>query len=741
MPPRVKVHLLSLASLVLALLLRMALDPILGNDLPLVTLFGAVTAATWLGGWRTAVPVTILGYLAANTLFMEPRGGFDLLSPGHPVGMLAYLFTCSLIIAFGEAMRRAQARASEQRELLQVTLQSIGDAVITTDTAGRITSLNPVAEELTGWTSKEAIGRPLDQVFRIVNEASREPVESPAAKVLREGIVVGLANHSILIRRNGTERAIDDSAAPIRDAGGHVSGCILTFRDVTLARRLERDRDVQLQTARLLASIVESSDDAIISKTLDGTIQSWNAGAERVFGHRAESAVGRHISLVIPPERLGEEDEIVASLSAGRPIEHFETERLRADGTRIFVSLTISPLRDDQGKVIGASKIVRDITERKRIEAELAEANRRKDEFLSLLAHELRNPLAPISNAVHVLRLGEGNPSAVLATGGLLERQVRQLSRLVDDLLDVSRISRGTIELRKEHVALEPVVQQAVEASRTWCEALNHELAVVLPPESLFVHADPVRLVQVIGNLLNNACKFTDRGGRIRLEVLRDGDQAVLRVRDNGIGLTREEQDRIFEMFTQVDTTLERSREGLGIGLTLVKNLVEQQGGTVGVASEGYGRGSEFVIRLPLADPVEGATQTAPVDPGPTERRRILIVDDNEDSARSLALLLELSGHEAHTARDGTEGIKEAERLVPDLLLLDIGLPGLNGYEVCRRIRAQSWGKEMVIAALTGWGQEEDRQRSREAGFSAHLVKPVEVPAIMRLLASLPHQH
>ena len=313
------------------MLLRWALDPLMGDTLPLVTLFGAVAAAAWLGGYGPAIIVTTVGYLACAYLFIPPRGilVFDV---QEVIGLVAYVFTCALIIGFGETMRKAQRRDSEGRELLQVTLRSIGDAVITTDNGGRVTYLNAVAESLTGWMQRDALGQPLDSVFRIVNEQTRRPVESPATKALREGVVVGLANHTVLIQKNGHELAIDDSAAPIRDEFGEVSGCVLIFRDVSAQRRLEHDKASQLQAARFLASIVESSDDAIVSKSLDGIIQSWNAAAERLFGYTAEQAVGRHISLVIPPERIAEEDRIIASLRAGQRIEHFETERQRSDG-------------------------------------------------------------------------------------------------------------------------------------------------------------------------------------------------------------------------------------------------------------------------------------------------------------------------------------------------------------------------------------------------------------------------
>jgi PAS domain S-box-containing protein len=864
-------------ALTAAVFLRWLLDPLMGDALPLVTLFGAVAAASWLGGYRPAVLVSIFGYVACEYLFIPPRGTLslgDFSSPitlGNVIGLTAYLFTCALIIGFGEAMRTAQVRATERRELLQTTLGSIGDAVITTDPGGHVTYLNAVAESLTGWTQRDAVGQPLDKVFRIVNEETREPVGNPATKALRQGVVVGLANHTVLIQRDGGECPIDDSAAPIRDQRGDVSGCVLVFRDVTAQRRLEQDKASQLLTARLLASIVESSDDAIVSKSLDGIIQSWNAGAERLFGYSADRAIGQHISLVIPAERLSEEDDIVASLKAGKRIEHFETERVRSDGQRVQVSLTISPIRDASGIVIGASKIARDITERKRIEAdrekfvtlienstdfiaicdldgvpffvnragltlvglddieqarrmpvasfffpedqdrimheffpsvlqkghgeieirfrhfktgaarwmaykvltlpgadgrpvafgtvsqdvterrrleddlrrvaaELSDADRRKNEFLAMLAHELRNPLAPISNAVRALSLGRRDETAVDSASEMLERQVGQIIRLVDDLLDVSRISRGKIALRPERIELTGIIDQAVEASRALYRSMNQELTVTLPSEPLYLNADPTRLAQIVGNLLNNACKFTDVGGRISLAVEREGEQVAIRVKDTGVGIAAEHLAGIFEMFTQVESSLERSRSGLGIGLTLVKTLVEMHGGTVEAHSEGPGRGSEFVVRLPV---LLGAPESLPLaaqhlEASPVVRRRVLIVDDNSDAAEWLATLLSLSGHETHVALDGDQAFKAAERLLPDAILLDIGLPRVDGYEVCRRIRQQPWGRGLMIVALTGWGQEEDRQKSREAGFNSHLVKPVDDEVILNLLASLP---
>ena len=735
----------AISVLAAAVLLRGLLDPVLGDALPLVTLFGAVAAAVWIGGYRPAIVVALAGYAACDYLFIEPRGEFAFDVTKNLVGLSAYLFTCSIIIALGETTRIAQMRESEQRRLLQVTLRSIGDAVITTDTRGTVTYLNAVAETLTGWLQGEAIGQPLDAVFRIVNEDTRAPVENPAIRVLREGAVVGLANHTVLVKRDGSDCPIDDSAAPIWNDEGRISGCVLIFRDVTGRRRQESERAQQLLTARLLASIVETSDDAIISKSLSGVIQSWNAAAARLFGHTADQAIGRHISLVIPPDRLAEEDQIIAALQAGRRIEHFETERIRADGKRVFVSLTVSPVKDAAGDVVGASKIVRDITERKRAEAEreqlvadLNEADRRKNEFLAMLAHELRTPLAPINNAIHALRASSGNREAIEAAHGMLERQAGQMARLVDDLLDMSRITRGRIDLRTEQVELEPIVQQAVEAARSLYSSMNHELTVTIPDHPVYLNADRARLAQVIGNLLNNAAKFTDRGGHVWLTVTEEGRTVVIRVRDNGIGLAADKLPRIFDMFTQVDTALERSRDGLGIGLTLVKTLVEMQNGTVEALSEGPGLGSEFIVRIPIVMPEPTLEPKAGVD-GSTRGagQRILIVDDSEDGAESLSLLLQVSGYETHKAYDGIEAFEAAERLKPDAILLDIGLPRLNGYEACRRIRQQPWGGRMMLVALTGWGMDEDRDRSRDAGFDHHLVKPVDTAALLKLLGML----
>ncbi|HUF99237.1 MAG TPA: ATP-binding protein, partial [Ilumatobacter sp.] len=411
-------------------------------------------------------------------------------------------------------------------------------------------------------------------------------------------------------------------------------------------------------------------------------------------------------------------------------------------------------------------------TERKQAEETLRDSDRRKTEFLAMLAHELRNPLAPILISIDILRRARGLEEAHLeprqrrpdglATShdqsdpidhslDVLQRQVRQMVRLVDDLLDAGRISRGKIDLRRERVELSSVVDHVVDAARPISERREQELAVTLPSVPVYVEGDPTRLGQIVGNLLNNACKFTERGGHVWLTVEREEDsdtdraedasvrvapQALIRVRDTGIGIAADQLEHVFDMFTQVDTSLERSLTGLGIGLTLVKTLTEMHGGTVEVHSAGVGQGSEFVVRLPLAVETDtAASRPTPTQSVPTTPLRILIVDDSHDAADMLATLLQFSGHETFAAHDGLAAVEAAATLDPDAILLDIGLPMLNGYEAARRIRKQRGQRRRpLLIALTGWGQDQDRRRSEEAGFDAHLVKPVDDAVLGRLL-------
>lgn len=378
-----------------------------------------------------------------------------------------------------------------------------------------------------------------------------------------------------------------------------------------------------------------------------------------------------------------------------------------------------------------------DLIERLQYEQALRDSDRRKDEFLATLAHELRNPLAPLRNGLQVLKMTGPNEEMAEQARTMMERQLGQMVHLIDDLLDLSRISRGKITLRKERIELAKAIQQAVETSRPAIEQEGHELKIEVPTGPIFVDADITRLAQVFSNLLNNASKYTQRGGRIRLSVRRDGATAVVSIRDNGIGIPPPMLPRVFDIFTQVDQNLERSQGGLGIGLSIVKRLVEMHGGSVEARSDGHGMGSEFVVRLPVVLSVVQAQRDEPESRQSSNRRRILVVDDNRDAAVSLAMMLKLMGNETKTAHDGLEALDAAAADRPDVILLDIGMPKLNGYDTARTIRQQTWAKGIVLVALTGWGQDEDRRKSQEAGFDAHLTKPVEPAALEKLLATL----
>ncbi len=632
-------------------------------------------------------------------------------------------------LAREEAARKAAEDAAEeierQREQLHVTLASIGDAVIVTDEQARVTFLNPVAVSLTGWEMHEAAGQPLDTVVRIVNEHTRLPVENPVVTVFREKRVVELANHTSLVRRDGTETPIEDSAAPILDRNQSLVGAVMVFRDVTEVRRAKA-------ASQYLAAIVQSSDDAIISQTLDGRIASWNKGAERLYGYAAEEIVGQPLSALVPADLPDELPFMMESIRRGECIEHFETERVRKDGTRVDVSLTISPVKNAEGEIVGASKIARDITARK-------EEDRRKNEFLALLAHELRNPLAPLRNCLQVMRLGTSDPASVEHARRLMERQLQHLVRLVDDLLDLSRISRGKLELRRERITLATAVEHAIDVCGLAVKELGRELTVRLPDEPLYIDADKTRLAQAICNLLGNASKYSDPGGHIWLRAERQGQEAIVSVKDSGIGIPADMLPKIFDMFVQADRSLEKAQGGLGVGLTIVKRLVEMHGGCVSAHSEGPGHGSQFTIRLPLASPPtdELRPHDSPQTTQNAVHRRILIVDDNRDAATSLAMMLKLMGHEVRTAHDGEAGLAAAAEHRPDLILLDIGMPKLNGYDTARIIRAEPWGQVMTLVAVTGWGQEEDRRKSSEAGFDFHMVKPVAPEELERVVASV----
>jgi PAS domain S-box-containing protein len=889
-----------------------------------------------------------------------------------------------------EQAEKAEATMAGRGRRFREMVDALPAAIYTTDAEGRLTHFNPAAVEFAGRTPE--LGTDRWCVSWKLFHPDGTPIphdECPMAIALREGRAVR-GGEIIIERPDGTRRWFTPYPTPLRDAEGKIVGGINMLVDIT-----ER-KEAEAATAAL-AAIVESSDDAIISKDLSGIITSWNKGAERLFGYVAQEVIGRSITILIPPDRRHEEPGILDRLKRGERVDHFETVRVRKDGSLLDISLTISPLKDSAGRVIGASKIGRDITERKRAENELRvsedrfralfesvpvavyscnatgviqefnpraaelwgrepaagdtderfcgsfklfrpdgsfmpheqcpmaevvagkipavndaevlierpdgswvtvvvniqplrdqhgavigaincfyditerkraeralhesetrfrqladampqivwaarpdgyidyynqrwyeytgfaegygqeswqpilhpddvqrcvetyfeciragepyqieyrfkdrfkggyrwfmgralpiknedgrivrwfgtctdiddvkqaeetlkEVDRRKNEFLATLAHELRNPLAPILNAVQLLALKRPADPDLQWGHALIERQVKQLSRLVDDLLDVSRINQGKINLRTEPVDLAAIVRQAIEISRPLIDAHNHHLEVSLPTQMIPVQGDPIRLAQVVSNLLNNAAKYTEDGGRIDLAVEENAGDAVIRVRDTGVGIAPTMLPHIFEIFNQVQGSVSRSEGGLGIGLSLVSSLVKMHGGNVQAVSGGVDQGSEFIVRLPLMRD-EFQPALARESKGKKRRtppRRILVVDDNKDAAESLAVLLRLVGHEVRMAHSGPAALDAAEEHPPEVVLLDIGLPKMDGLQVARYLRQDLGLTNVLLVAMTGYGQENIRNRTQEAGFNAHLVKPVDLDALQELLA------
>ncbi len=616
---------------------------------------------------------------------------------------------------------------------LAAIVESSDDAIISKTLAGRIVTWNAAAERLFGYCAQEMIGKPITTIIpqeRLAEE--REILER-----IRHGERVEHFE-TVRLTRDGQQVELSLTISPVRAATGEIIGASKVARPITERKNAER---IQAQ----LAAIVESSDDAIVSKTLDGVIQSWNSAASRIFGYSAAEAIGQRITLIIPDDLQNEERQIIAQLRAGKRVEHFDTMRVTKDGRRIPVSLTISPIHDDKGQVIGASKIARDISERRRAEEALRAteealraANQRKDEFMALLAHELRNPLAPIRYALAASRKFGATAEQRERSQEIIERQVTHMSRLLDDLLNVARITRGTLELRTATLELTTVLGTAIEAARPFLDAKQHSLSVDLPPEAPRLNADPIRLAQVFSNLLINAAKYTDPGGKIRVVASIGQGMLVVTIRDNGIGISKDMMPRLFEMFTQAQDALDRSQGGLGLGLALVRGIVELHGGSVSASSEGDNRGSEFTVRLPLGG-VPGTLQTS--TNGSTlvdgQRLRVLVVDDNEDAAEMCATFLELAGQEVRRAYNGRSALALAEAFRPHVVVLDIGLPDITGYEVARALRLAPWATKLLLVAVTGWGQDQDKQRALEAGFDHHLTKPIEPDELERLLQSI----
>ncbi|MGZ8253824.1 MAG: PAS domain-containing protein [Burkholderiaceae bacterium] len=639
---------------------------------------------------------------------------------------------------------KAQRDLAHSTRLLNAIAEQTDDLLFVKDREGRTVMANRAMLKVLGKHAREVIGH-TDREFlddelqaQLVTENDRRIMDGGRQEVVEEELTMGGKLDTWL-----------SAKAPYRDESGEVLGLIGISRNITERKRAhEAQRRLaavaEAQRAQLQA-IVDRIVQGIVILNPDGTVRTMNPAALALHGfgnmdemHRRIDAFTLDFLYQYPDGQLMRPSDWPAARALrGESVRNFELHAMnRRTGEQWVAIYNSTPVYDVSGALESVVITIQDITERKRTELTLLDADRRKDEFIATLAHELRNPLAPMLNAIQLLQLDGDADVTRQRAKDIIERQVLQMARLIDDLLDISRITLGKLTLRREPVDVAAVVDEAIDLARPHIIASEHRFDLELPALPVQLSGDRTRLAQVLSNLLINAAKYTPRCGSISLTVTAESEEAVIRVRDNGIGIAQESFDGLFEKFSQVRSTQDRTGGGLGIGLALSKGLVHMHGGTICASSPGVGMGSEFVIRLPIA-----AAQAPPaIDPiytvttVPTGGLKVLVADDNEDAVESAAMLLSLNGNDVKLASDGLEAVEAANRYRPDVVLLDIGMPKLNGFEACRRIRSEPWGKDMLVVAVTGWGQEEDRRRTAEAGFDAHFTKPVDFASVMALI-------
>ncbi len=672
-----------------------------------------------------------------------------------------------LVLAMEDVTARRQAEEAlvKAGALQSAIFNSANFSSIATDAKGVIQIFNVGAERMLGYTAAEVMNTitPADisDPQEVVSRAKSLSVELNTSITPGFEALVFKASRGIediyeltYIRKDGSRFPAVVSVTALRDDQNDIIGYLLIGTDNTARKQVEAERMLLDQRVRdqqfYTRSLIESNIDALMTTDPRGIISDVNKQMELLTGCTRDELIGAPFKdYFTDPERA--EAAIRRVLSEGKVTDYELTARAR-NGQETIVSYNATTFYDRDRKLQGVVASARDVTERSRLEkqmqnqaAELSDLHRRKDEFLAMLSHELRSPLAPIANAVQMLGLQKGTESLVQRQSrAIIERQMSQLQHLVDDLLDVSRITTGMVQLRRVPVTVSDIIEGAIETVRPLIENRRHEFSVSVPSEPIWLNADAARLEQVVVNLLTNAAKYTDEAGHIWLTVLKEGDECVLRIRDTGVGITAELLPRIFDLFTQADRSLDRSQGGLGIGLALVQRLTELHNGTVEVLST-LKQGSEFIVRLPVkSGELREASGEASSDSPLTIHHsplatplRILVVDDNVDTVLSFSMLLRASGHDVQTAHDGLKAVQAAIEYRPDIVLLDIGLPGLNGYEVAKQLRALPDWKHVVLVALTGYGQDSDRQTSSAAGFTHHLVKPARFEELQKILATV----
>jgi PAS domain S-box-containing protein len=703
-------YLVAIVAVAAALALRAALGPWLGERVPYITLFGAVIVAAWYGGAGPAFLAAAAGWVGAELLFIEPVGKLIYRGSHQVVELVAYLFSSALIAALGGAMQKARIRLEASEQRFRRFMEHTPAFVFLKDDEGRYVYANETGRALLGrdWQGKtDAELLPADVAERVMaNDRRVLENDAPATFDLRmPGGDGGLRLHS--------------TKFPLRDADGRRYLGAVTI-DVTAQRRSEEQ--LQLVTDTVSAGMVRVSGE-LRYLWVNRVFASW-------VGSTPQAMVGSPIVDVIGRDGVEALQPYSEELLAGRRVEYERLAHFAGLGLRWIYSVA-EPVFDASGRPDGWVAVISDIHERKQAQEALRESDRRKDQFLATLAHELRNPLAPIRNAVALLAYERELPPKLEWARAVIDRQVEQMTRLIEDLLDISRITSGKLLIRREPVTLGAVIELALETSRPHIDAAEQHLSVHLPARDQWLDADRTRLAQVFANLLNNAAKYTPRGGSIAVGARREGADIVITVEDTGRGFPPEMAERIFDAFTQWQAEGQASA-GLGIGLALVRGIVELHGGRVEASSPGPGKGGRFSVRLPAAQPMsEGGRASAPSLPSGAGLK-VLVADDNRDAADSLARILAAYGHDVRVAYDGSAALEECARFAPHAAVLDIGMPGADGYEVARELRSRK--ARVHLIALTGWGQENDRSRALAAGFDHHLTKPADPQSVHELI-------
>jgi PAS domain S-box-containing protein len=720
---------------------------------PFLMFYPAVLFVALFAGGGPGILATLLSALLADYSVIPPIGSFAVNTTPNLIALGVFVGTSLVLCTLAGRMRRvkwAQIVAARQMELITVTMASIRESVIATDIEGRIIFLNDAAEGLIGRKWADVERHPLSSVLNISDAVSREPQPDIVGGVLRSGTFASDGREFELTAQTGDTLPVEVSGVPIRSEDGDVIGAVLTFRDCSERKRTEKELqrlfDAVHAEREWLSQVLSSINDEVYFTDTQKRYTFVNPSALREFGH--SFVEGIEVEKVAASLTVLRPDGTPRPIEESPPLRALAGEIIRDEeqivrhprsGELRHRQVSAAPVRDAGGNIIGSVSVVRDITERKRVEDALRDADRRKNVFLATLSHELRNPLAPIRTAARLLEPTLVSPADLERCRSIISRQVTQMASLLDDLLDVSRFTRGELTLKKAYVPLQQVLDAAVEAAQPLINTKQHRLRMELLPSPLMLEADPVRLTQVVSNLLTNAAKYTDPGGEITLGCRLEADSLIIFVRDNGIGLAPEMYPRVFEMFVQIEPTKERSEGGLGIGLALVKALLELHGGNIDVHSAGREQGTTFTVTLPrsviAAEPARSPASDRGVREAPS--RCVLIADDNPDGAEILAMLLQTSGHTVHVANDGAAALDLAARIRPDIAVLDIGMPGLSGYEVARRIRCEAWGASMTLIAVTGWGQEEDKREALAVGFDFHLTKPMDPTYLESIFASI----